>query len=109
MEEDVRIQTALDQMVTSHTSQFLKAAIPYLPTSSRRLLSVYVKAAELQNTMQLFAGQGAEMQISSTPLEDPAEILSDIRRFCYSDTRKALDQAVNMMAMLEMIKIMGQT
>nr|WP_294524536.1 hypothetical protein [uncultured Blautia sp.] len=109
MEEDVRVQTTLDQMVTSHTSQFLKAAIPYLPAASRQVLSVYVKAAELQNTMQLFSHQGTEMQISSTPQEDPTEILNDIRRYCYGDTRKSLDQAVNMMAMLEMIKIMGQT
>ena len=40
MEEDVRVQTTLDQMVTSHTSQFLKAAIPYLPAASRQVLSV---------------------------------------------------------------------
>lgn len=108
MEKDFVSQTALDQMVGSDTGQLMKAMIPYLPPKGQQMLSVYTKARELSNTLALFSS-APEMQICEAPqtASSPIDMLDDIRRFCYGDSRRKLDQMVNVMSMIQMLKIMN--
>lgn len=101
-------QTALDQMVNSDRCQLLKAAIPYLPPSGRQIISLYTKAQELANTVELFSpqNQNIEMCSASVPNTDTLSMLQDIRRFCYGESRKKLDEMVNMMAVVQMMQLM---
>lgn len=102
-------QTALDQMVVTDYDQMIKAAVPYLPPNSRRILSIYEKTKELMNTLSLFGRPGAQMQICSAPQrEEPMAVLDDIRQFCYGEAREKLDNLANMMAVLQMVQIMSQ-
>ena len=48
------------------------------------------------------------IQAASAPAQ-PMELLSDLRRYCFGNTRKTLDQINNMMAMVEMIKVMSMS
>ena len=110
MEQEYIAQTALDQMVGTDQGQLLKALIPYFPPRQPQFLSVFAKAKELSNTLALFSNPPAAMRIqaASAPAQ-PMELLSDLRRYCFGNTRKTLDQINNMMAMVEMIKVMSMS
>lgn len=109
-EQDFIGQTALDQMVNNDRCQMLKAAIPYLPSSGRRIVSLYTKVQELANTVQLFSpgNQGMEICAASVPDTDPLSMIQDIRRFCYGESRRKLDEMVNMMAIVQMMQMMRE-
>lgn len=109
MEQDSIALTALDQMVGSDYEQMMKAALPYLPPDSRKILSVYAKTRELLNTLALFSGSGQGVEMCAAEASDPMDMLQDIRRFCYGGSRRMLDKAVNMMAVVQMMQIMGQS
>lgn len=109
-EEGFTGQTTLDQMVSTDTCQMLKAAIPYLPASGRQILSLYTKTQELLNTVTLFSTskQGMEMCAASVQNTDPLAMLQDIRKFCYGESRRNLDQIINMMVMVQMLQLMNE-
>lgn len=107
MEQNEISLTALDQMVSSGQSQFIKAAIPYLPPKGQQFLSVYAKAIELVNTMSIFSsGQKGMQMCAATPKSDPLEMIQDIRKFCYGESRQRLDKAAELMAMAEVFQMM---
>lgn len=110
MDQEFISQTTLDQMVGSDSDQMLKAAIPYLPPQGQQILSVYTKARELANTLSLFspANRGMQMCAASAPSAEPLDMIEDIRRFCYGNSRRKLDQMVNMMAMVQMLQMMNE-
>lgn len=103
-------QTTLDQMVSNDHCQMLKAAIPYLPPNGRQIVSLYTKAQEFANTAALFSSQnqGVEICAASVPHTDPLSMLQDIRRFCYGESRRKLDEMLNMAAIIQMIQIMQE-
>lgn len=108
MEQNFLSQTALDQITGSDTTQLLKAAVPYLPPRAQQFFSVYAKAQELSNTLSVFSGQKQDSQLQAASLTspDPMEALNDIRRFCYGESRKRLDQILNTMAIVQMAQLM---
>lgn len=110
MEQDFVARTALDEMVESDRNQMLKAMIPYLPASGQQFLSMYAKTQELINTMTLFRNREnyPDMQATSVSGTDPMEMLQDIRRCCGGESRRQIDQLTNLMAVMQMIKIMNE-
>lgn len=110
MEQDFVARTALDEMVESDRNQMLKAMIPYLPASVQQFLSMYAKTQELINTMTLFKNRKnyPDMQAASLSMSDPMEILQDIRRCCGGEKRRQIDQITNLIAVMQMIKIMNE-
>lgn len=111
MEQEYIAQTTLDQMVGTDQDQLLKAVIPYMPPKGQQILSIYSKAKELSNTLALFGPSSHHMEMcaASAPSDQPLDVLNDIRRYCYGDSKKKLDQMVNMLAMVQMIKVMNDT
>ena len=109
MDQEQISQTTLDQMVSNDKSQMLKAAVPYLPPKGQQILSLYAKIQELKNTMELFSDQRPSMEICTAPAVDPMEMLQEIRRFSYGDSARNLDQLTNMLAFVEMLKIMNES
>lgn len=110
MEQDFIAQTALDQMVGSDRTQLLKAAVPYLPPKGQQFVSMYTKLTELAGAIRLFgrSSSGGMMQAASLPARDPLAMLADIRRFCYGNSRKQLDQMVELFSMLQLFAAMGE-
>ncbi len=110
MEQDFVARTVLDEMVESDRNQMLKAMIPYLPPSGQQFLSMYAKTQELKNTMALFQNQRnrGDLQTASVSGNDPLEMLQDIRRCCGGENRRQIDQITNLMAMIQMMKVMNE-
>lgn len=109
MDQEHISQTTLDQMVSNDKSQMLKAAVPYLPPKGQQILSLYAKIQELKNTMELFSDKRPSMEICTALAADPMEMLQEIRRFSYGDSARNLDQLTNMLAFVEMLKIMNES
>ena len=101
-------QTVLDEMVTDDNRQMLKAFIPYLPFRGQQFLSFYTKASELINTLSLFSDSCKDMEICSSDVSDPLDMLEEIRPFTYGQSRQKLDQVTNMLAMLQILKTMNE-
>ena len=97
MDQEYIAQTALDQMVGTDQGQLLKALIPYFPPRQQQFLSVFAKARELSNTVALFTKPSEAMQIQAAAAPaQPLEVINDLRRYCFGDIRKTLDQITNM-------------
>lgn len=110
MEQDFIAKTALDEMVENDRNQMLKAMIPYLPASGQQFLSMYTKTQELMNTMFLFQSpkNSADLQAASLPGADPLEMLQDIRKCCCGESRRQIDHIINLMATIQMLRIMNE-
>lgn len=105
-QQETTPMTDLDQMVSDDQIQILKAAIPYVPSSGQRLLSIYSKVRELQNTLTLFPQQNSDMRICGSDTEmQPLDILTEIRPFCSGPTQGHIDQIIQMFAMLQMLEL----
>lgn len=104
MEENIIEQTFFDQLVNDENSQMLKAVIPYLPFSGQKVIAAYIKMQELRNTMLLFSNAQDHIQICSSSASDSIELLNDIRKFSYGESRKQLDQITNMLAMIQLLQ-----
>lgn len=108
MEQEPISQTAFDQIVCNEQCQMLKAVIPYLPFQGQQILAAYAKTRELRNTLSFFSKPQNEMQMCAMSSSDPAEMLENIRRFSYGQSRKQLDQIMNMMAMLQLMQMINE-
>lgn len=109
MEQEFIAQTALDQMVSTDTTQLLKAAVPYLPPLAQQIFSVYAKASEFTNTLSAFSRRSSRgsMQAASVSSADPLDAIQDMRRFCYGKSRNMLDNMVNMFAVIQMLQLVS--
>ena len=108
MDQENISQTALDQMVSSDQGQLLKAAVPYLPPQGQQMLSVYSKLQELFNTIRLFSPDRQGMLSCAADASDPLEILQDLRRFSYGHSRQMLDRTADMIALIEIMKVINE-
>lgn len=108
MDQENISQTALDQMVSSDQGQLLKAAVPYLPPQGQQMLSVYSKLQELFNTIRLFSPDRQGMQSCAAAASDPLEILQNLRRFSYGHSRQMLDRTADMIALIEIMKVINE-
>ena len=113
--------TALDQIANQNHLQLIKAALPYAPQKSQRALSVCIKLAELQNIMQFYAHGGltsnalgavsgvqacgcAADDKKEPAAADPLDILMDVRNYCDAGEQEMLDQWIQLLAAMELMK-----
>lgn len=111
MDQEYAAQTPLDEMVSSETSQMLKASLPYLPPKAQQFLSIYLKTKELQNTAAMFSSRNMkqqQIQAAELPVTDPTEMLQDLRRFCGPKSRRKMDELLNVLTMAQMFQIMNE-
>ncbi len=102
--------TQLDMLVTTQELQIMKLMLPYIPSSYRGMLAIYLKFAEFQNTIRLFnASKGAPSQdiIKSRDIHSPADILEDLRPFMNPGDMDSFDMMMNMMNTMNMMKGMN--
>jgi len=99
------MQTKLDQIANQNHLQLLKALLPYLPVNSQKTFSVLIKTIEMQNVMNYYQTKETDSQSSS----DLLDILTDIRQYCEGDEREMIDQALQMISMIELYQVCAES
>lgn len=95
--------TQLDMLVTTQELQMIKLMLPYIPSSYRGMLAVYLKFMEFQNTLRIFGGFGhapAEEVIKSKDIHSPMDIIEDLRPFMNPGDLESFDMMLNTMNMM---------
>lgn len=90
--------TDFDMVVSAKELQIMKAAIPYIPTSEQKFISIYVKFAELMKTLQLFRNSKEDsVGICSVPEEsrNPTAMLNAIKCYLDDNERETIDLLTN--------------
>lgn len=98
--------TELDSRVTSGEMQLMKLLLPYLPPDSRRFLAIWLKFAELRNTLRLFGtrADGSADQQPPKAFSSPADFLKELRPFLDPGSADSLDMICTIMEMLNAMK-----
>lgn len=103
--------TPIDQIANQNHLQLVKAALPYIQTSSQKTLSVLIKVMELQNILRFYTKAPASILACNTESEHPGmlDILTEMRAYCEGEEQKMLDQWIQLASTLELYSIFTQT
>jgi hypothetical protein len=84
--------------------QLMKAALPYMPSVSQKILSCYIKFQEFSNTMNSFRESDNDMLICSVsePIS-PMALLEHLRQFCSEKEAETVDAILNTVRTFQMI------
>ena len=94
--------TPFDCRIATQSLQLTKLLIPYLPQETQRIMAIYVKFMEFQNTWSSFH---AFKQKSYTT----QDIFQDLRPFLSPSACDSIDNLLNMMSMMEMFQSFQQS
>ena len=94
--------TPFDCRIATQSLQFTKLLIPYLPRETQRIMAIYVKFMEFQNTWSSFR---AFRQKSHTT----QDIFQELRPYMPPSACDSIDNLMNMMSMMEMMQSMQNT
>ena len=93
MQDDIsQMMTPFDLSVSSRTLQMLKILLPFLPPQNQRMMAIYIKFMELQNTITYFKG------ISNSS----DDLFSELMKMMPASAMESYENIMNMMAMAEM-------
>ncbi|MBS5214942.1 MAG: hypothetical protein KHY79_03810 [Clostridiales bacterium] len=96
-------QTAIDQIANEGHLKLLKAAIPYVQSSSQKSLAIYTKLLELGNIIRFFDQPVPEMSICSEEKVSALDMLNDIRLFCDESEKNMIDSCIQTIQMIQNI------
>lgn len=110
-EETIKAKTAFDAATQSHHLEIIKAAIPYINNSEQRVISVYVKASELAETMEIFRKPEASIGITAQGSEGASvmDMLNDIKAVCTSKEQETINMMINFSNAFQMYQSYSQT
>lgn len=91
--------TPFDCRIATQSLQLTKLLIPYLPQETQRIMAIYVKFMEFQNTWSSFH---AFKQKSYTT----QDIFQDLRPYMPPSACDSIDNLMNIMSMMEMMQSM---
>lgn len=101
MNENDTIQvTEFDNLVNKSQLQMIKAAIPYIPVTEQRFISIFVKVRELMNTVSLFGSDTSDsIGICSVEPEQstPYDMLCAMQKYAEEPEKSTLDLILNFM------------
>lgn len=93
--------TPFDCRIATQSLQLTKLLIPYLPRETQRIMAIYVKFMEFQNTWSSFH---AFKQKSHTT----QDIFQELRPYMPPSACDSIDNIMNMMSMMEMMQSMQE-
>lgn len=93
--------TPFDCRIATQPIQLTKLLIPYLPRETQRMMAIYVKFMEFQNTWSNFH---AFQQKSHTT----NDIFQELRPYMPPSACDSIDNIMNMMSMMEMMQSMHE-
>ncbi|MCD7884083.1 MAG: hypothetical protein LUI87_10355 [Lachnospiraceae bacterium] len=104
----------LDQIANQNHLQLVKALLPHLSMHNQQMLSVLIKFMELKNVMQYYSQLPHPLQTDNTAPgqsgegEDFLDILADVREHCEGKEQEMIDQALQMMSMIELYSLFSE-
>lgn len=100
MKDDfTKIMTPFDQSISTQSLQMTKLLIPFLPPQSQRMMAVYVKFIEFQNTLSYFHG-------TKKKRHSPENIFEELKPYLPHSALESYENLMNMMNMINMFKEM---
>ncbi len=90
-----QIMTPFDLSVSSPTLQITKLLIPFLPPKTQRMMAIYIKFIEFQNTLTSFS---SICNSSGNPFDELKKVLP----------ASALETYENMMNVMNMMQFMSE-
>lgn len=96
--------TPFDTLISTPGLRMMKLMIPYLPPSNQRMLAVYVKFMELQQTFSFFQDFRSDLHSCAFEKEvsSPSDILEELRPFLRKSDCEMIDQIQNMLSAMEL-------
>ena len=103
--------TALDQIANQNHLQLLKATIPYIDSSSQKMVSLFIKVLEMQNILRFYEHTGNCVQACNTGADSPGmiDMLTDMRSYCDESEGEMIDQCIQLLSTLELYSIFAQS
>lgn len=100
--------TPFDRLTTTQELQMMKLLLPYTPASSQRMLAVFIKFQEMQNTIKFFAKfkQGEKIADFDKEMSSPMDFIEELRPFMGEKERSSMDMMMSAMSMMEMMNSM---
>lgn len=96
--------TPFDLETTDDSLQMMKLFLPYLPPSYQKMLGIYIKFQEFQHTLTVLSFPPKMMHAQSFQAPPSLfSILEEIRPYLPEQTATALNQAAQMLQMLDVI------
>lgn len=101
--------TPFDMLVVPEHLHIMKLFLPYLPSGTQKLLAVWIKYVELQNTITYFRnfprlGMG---EYTSQKQVNAMEIFEELRPYMKEEEADQIDMAISAMSMMEMMNASG--
>ncbi|MDD3253708.1 MAG: hypothetical protein PHV18_14250 [Lachnospiraceae bacterium] len=96
--------TDFDYLMMEPHLQMMKAALPYMPPSQQRAISMMIKLQELNRTRSLFQqGELSAMGVGSagTPKASPLEMLQAMKPYAGPRERELIEMFENMQIMVQ--------
>ena len=91
-----QMMTPFDLSISSKALQITKILIPFLPPKSQRMMAIYVKFMEFQNTLSFF----------SCIKKSNNEIMDEIKNMLPKNTLETYENMMNIMSMVDMFQEM---
>ena len=93
------MMTPFDQSVSTWSLQMTKLLIPFLPPQSQRMMAIYVKFIEFQNTLSFFRSVRQKKN-------SPEDIFNELKSYLPSSVLESYENIMNMMSMINMFQEM---
>lgn len=94
--------TPFDCRIANQNLELAKLLIPYLPPQSQRMVAIYVKFSEFQNTLSSFK----TFKQTSCSTQD---IFEDLKPYIPPSACESIDNFMNMMSMMDLFQNMQES
>lgn len=107
--------TGLDLATCRYSLQMLKAALFYFPPPLRRTLSLWIKAQEFQNTVELFRNSSESEVLAACSMAEPKapqsffDLFSEIKDYGSPEQRQAFDRFSSLLQVMTLYEQFRQT
>lgn len=98
--------TPFDIQVIPESLHMMKLLLQYLPSGIQKMLAIWIKCTELQNTIEYFKEfpySGIRKNCSQKQVS-AAEIFEELRPYMKDDEAEQIDMALSAMSMMEMMQ-----
>lgn len=103
--------TELDQIANRNHLQLIKAILPWLPPEKQKTFSVLIKLMEVRNVLSFYGKPQGNLRACGASGKEPhdlVDILSNVREYCEGAEQEMIDQALQMVSMMELYSIFAQ-
>ncbi len=98
---NINQMTPFDCQIATQSLQLTKLIIPYLPQETQRIMAIYVKFMEFQNTWSSF--HAFKQKAHTTQ-----DIIQELKPYMPPSACDSIDNLMNMMSMMEMFQSFQQ-